>query len=277
MKKIIVPVDFSEYSERALETAAFIAKKYDSTIIVVHMLELSNAIISIPQTYINEETAFYFKLAEKKFDVFLNKPYLKGVKVTPAIKHYKLFNEINDLAKNENADLIVMGSHGATGLKELFVGSNTEKVVRHSSTPVLVIKNNAINSDFKKAVFACDFSNDYVVPYQKAKELLNMLNCKLQLLHVNTPYTRFKSTKENQKKVASFLQQAEGNIDQMNDIAFVSDYTIEEGILEYANANNIDLIVMPTHGKKGLSHFIDGSISEDVANHATLPVMTFKI
>ncbi|TYP97380.1 nucleotide-binding universal stress UspA family protein [Tenacibaculum adriaticum] len=277
MKKIIVPVDFSKHSEDALKTAAFIAKKQNAEIIAVHMLELSNAIISQSESYSQQEAVFYLKLAEKKFIEFLNKEYLKEIKVTPIIKHYKIFSELNALAKEENAELIVMGSHGIGGLKEIFVGSNTEKVVRNSSVPVLVTKDTPILSNLENAVFACDFTNEDIKPYQEAKKLLSKLGCKLHLLHVNTPYGRFKSTKETQKKVVNFLTKANETLETLHQVQHISDYTVESGILEYANQHNMDLIVIATHGRKGLSHFFEGSISEDIANHANLPVMTFKI
>lgn len=277
MKKIIVPIDFSEYSEYALQTASFLAKNNNAEILVVHMLELSNAVISQSENYSQQETVFYLKLAEQKFKQFLSKDYLKDIKVTPIIKHYKIFSELNEIAREEKASLVVMGSQGTSGIKEIFVGSNTEKVVRNSNIPVLVVKNKPILSNFKKALFACDFSDDDLVPYQKAKDFLTKIDCELQLLYVNTPYAKFKSTKERKEKVSKFLQKAGENLDIVNNIAYVADYTVEKGILEYAKLNNIDLIIMATHGRKGLAHFIEGSISEDVANHSSLPVMTFKI
>ena len=66
MKRIIVPVDFSEHSEYALETAANLAKKYESELIIIHMLELSNAIISAASNSLNEETVFYLKPSHNK-------------------------------------------------------------------------------------------------------------------------------------------------------------------------------------------------------------------
>lgn len=277
MKKIIIPVDFSTYSENALRTAAFIAEKDTAELIVVHMLEFSHALISQSEVYVQEQAVFYLKLAEKKMKEFLNKSYLKDVIVTPIIKHYKIFSELKDIANEKEADLIVMGSHGVSGLKELFVGSNTEKVVRSSEIPVLVVKDTPVLEVFKNAVFACDFSKDDIIPYQKTKALLSELECKLQLLYVNSPYDKFKSTEEQQKLFSEFLEAAEGDTPLLNEIISVSDYTVERGILQYANTHKTDLIIMATHGKKGLTHFMDGSISEDVANHATLPVLTIRM
>ena len=63
----------------------------------------------------------------------------------------------------------------------------------------------------------------------------------------------------------------------MKDVHYVSDYTIEDGVLNFALKMGADIIAIPTHGRKGLAHFFEGSVGEDIVNHATLPVITFKI
>jgi nucleotide-binding universal stress UspA family protein len=277
MKKIIVPIDFSEYSEYALETAAILAKKNNAEILALHMLEISEAILTRVDGETQMETIFFLKLAKKKFDEFLNKEYLKGITITPIIKHFKVFSEVNELAEEHSADIIVMGSHGASGFKEFFIGSNTEKVVRHSSIPVLVIKHNPILTDFEDVVFACDFSEEAISPYINASKMFQTLGSKMHLVYVNLPNENFRSTPEIESKVVSFLKKAEGNLDLLSHVKYISDYTIERGILNYANAIGADLIALATHGRTGFAHFFEGSISEDIANHSALPVMTFKI
>lgn len=79
MKKIIIPVDFSIHSEYALETGAALAKKHNAELIIMHMLELSESLISSSSNARNEETAFMLMLANKRFEEFLDKPYLEGV------------------------------------------------------------------------------------------------------------------------------------------------------------------------------------------------------
>jgi len=277
MKKIIVPIDFSEYSEFALEAAASIAKKHNSELIILHMLELSNAIISTDSNSLNEEAVFYLKLAEKKFETFLNKPYLEGLEITPIVKHFKVWSEINEVANEHQANLIVMGSHGVSGIKEAIVGSNTEKVVRHSDIPVLVIKHNPILLEFENGVFASDFSDEAITPYINARATFKKLGVKMHLVYVNSPDGSFRSSLEIDKRVSDFLKKADGDLDNLSEVNVVSDYSIEKGILNFANVKGADLIAVATHGRKGLAHFFEGSISEDIANHSTLPVMTFKI
>ncbi|MBR9915346.1 MAG: universal stress protein [Algicola sp.] len=273
MDKIIVPVDFSEYSEYALETAAIMAKRNNAELIVLHMLEIDRGRVTDSTDAHNEKMVFFLKLAEKKFDEFLDKDFLQDINVTPIVKHFKVFSEVAEVAEEHDADMIVMGSHGTSGLSEIFVGSNTEKVVRYSEIPVLVVKQKPSNLNFDTVTFACDFSDEMVEPYLKASKLFG----NLKLIHVNVPGEGFNSTAEMESKVANFLKKADGDLGKLNDVHYTSDYTVEKGILNASNLLGADLIAVPTHGRKGLAHFFTGSVSEDVANHSTLPVITFKI
>lgn len=277
MKKIIVPIDFSEHSEYALETAASIAKKHNSELIVLHMLELSNAVYTASRSSIGEEAVFYLKLAEQKMSKFLDRRFLEGLEITPVIKHFKVFKEINEIVDEQQIDLIVMGSHGASGVKEVIIGSNAEKVVRHSTIPVLIVKQNPILMEFNTAIFASDFSEEVIEAYLKAKTVFDKLDATMNLIYINTPDTSFKSSVEIDRLVSSFLKKADGNLESLPDVHVVSDYSVEQGILNFSKNIGADLIGVATHGRKGLSHFFEGSISEDIANHSTLPVMTFKI
>ncbi|MFS4456046.1 universal stress protein [Maribacter sp. 2304DJ31-5] len=273
MKNIIVPIDFSNQSEYAIQVAASIAKKNKSTLFVLHMLELNQAILSSSQGAHPEQTVFFIKLAEKRLKEFLDKPYLKGIKVVSVIKHFKVFSEISEVAEEHDADLIVMGSHGTEGVKELFVGSNTEKVVRNSNIPVLVIKTRFKDFNPQQMVFACDLKEEHIHAFQRAKFIADALSMELKLIYVNTPGAGFLNTAEIQEKIEAFCSTV--GFDPL--IAIYNDYSVENGILNFAEEMDADVIGISTHGRKGLSHFFMGSIGEDIANHSILPVITFKI
>ncbi|MFD0796352.1 universal stress protein [Maribacter chungangensis] len=273
MKNIVVPVDFSSQSEYAFKVAASIAKKHGATLYALHMLELSEALISSNEGVQMQHTVFLIRLAEKRLKEFLDKPFLKDVKVVPIIKHFKVFSEINNVAKEHNADLIVMGSHGSEGLKEIFVGSNTQKVVRHSDIPVLVIKEEIDDFNPSQMVFACDLKDENIHAFQRAKYIAEIFSAELRLVYVNTPGDAFLSTSEIQEKIVAFCDKVGFELL----IAIYNDYSVENGVLNFGADSGADIIGIPTHGRKGLSHFFLGSIGEDVANHSTLPVVTFKI
>lgn len=275
MKKIIVPIDFSKHSEYALKAAASLARKNNSEIIVLNMLEMSEIMLTSTGGDQRERTMFFYKLAEQQLSTFLNKEYLENIKITPIIKHFKVFSEVNDVAAKHNADLIVMGSHGANGVKEFVLGSNTERVVRYSNIPVLVVKNELSTTDFKNVVFACDFNDDTIASYSNVIKMFD--HSQINLVYVNLPNDRFKSTPEIEESVDKFLMKANGNLKRRNDVHFISDYTIENGIRNFSKKIGADLITIPTHGRKGIALFLEGSVGEDIVNHATLPVMTFKV
>ena len=275
MKKIIVPVDFSEYSENALKVAATIAKAQNAELIAVHMMGMSDAVIT-KDGNTSMEGMFYVKLTQKRFEEFLDKDYLNGISVLQTVKNYTVFSELNDVAKEHDADLIVMGSHGSSGLSEMFVGSNTEKVVRTSQTPVLVIKG-ATNFKLQKGVFACDFKQESIPAFKKVMDLFDALKIETEFVYINMPGETYLSTNEIEQRIVDFIIQLSGVSLRPQDIVIYSDYSVEKGIFNYANRVKADIISLPTHGRRGLAHFFAGSIGEDVVNHSELPVLTIKI
>tara|TARA_R110002124_G_scaffold87407_1_gene224993 strand:+ start:20296 stop:21129 length:834 start_codon:yes stop_codon:yes gene_type:complete len=277
MKKILIPVDFSEHSEFALKTAATLAKRHNADLVVLHMMGLSEAVLTKDESQEMFEAIYYMKLAEKRFSEFLDKDYLDGISIETTVQNYKEFHEINKVAEDFGADLIVMGSHGASGLKEVFVGSNTEKVVRTSSIPVLVVKSEMRQFTMERVVFACDFNLDFVEPFKKAYKFFEPLDTKFEVVFINLP-DKFMSTREMEEKAFKFMLHAglENSEVHLN-IAYYSDYNLESGIYSFSNDHHADLVVIPTHGRRGLAHFFSENIGEALVNHSNLPIMTFKI
>lgn len=273
MNKIIVLTDFSECSTYALKAAASMAKKNGAGILVIHMLELNQALITSPEGFHPEQSIFFLKLAEKRMTEFLDKDYLDGVEVTPVIKHYKVYSEVNEIAKEHNAELIIMGSHGSSGFNEVFVGSNAEKVVRNSKIPVLVLKEELKDFKLDRMVFACDFKDDSLGAFQKAKEFAQIFKASLEPVFINVPGDDFLSSRDAYERINKFLTKANAG----QQVEVYNDYSVEQGIVNYGKSILADVIGIPTHGRKGLSHFLMGSLGEDVVNHSKIPVITFKI
>ncbi|MCO6148067.1 universal stress protein [Flavobacterium sp. NRK1] len=281
MKKILVPTDFSAHAEYALKVAAQIARKNNGEIFLLHMLELpgiasdgigeSNAVgrsSDVP------EVMFFMEKTRERFQEILNQPYLEGISIVEAIQFERAFDGIISHSKKHNIDLVVMGSHGASGFHEMFIGSNTEKVVRTSDIPVLVIKKEQGEFNPQKFVFASDFSDEIKKPFAKVVQFANSFGTELHLVSINTP-NNFKSTHAAEKTISDFTAQFDIKNGYTSHI--YNDVNIEKGILHFANSINADLIGMSTHGRQGLAHFFNGSVSEDLVNHAVRPVITFKI
>src|SRR5690606_16862043 len=185
----------------------------------------------------------------------------------------KAFEGILNVSRKNDVDFIVMGSHGASGFQEMFVGSNTEKVVRTSEVPVLVIKADTPEFKANNFVFASDFADEIKKPFPKMVEFAKFFNAHMHLVTINTP-NNFKSTAVAQRIMEDFV---EGYNLENYSLHIYNDTNVERGILNFANSIQADVIGMCTHGRTGFAHFFNGSISEDLVNHASRPVITVKI
>ncbi|WP_179353073.1 universal stress protein [Winogradskyella vidalii] len=274
MNRILVPTDFSDQAENALKVAAMLAKKHGAEIYLLHMME-----IPLQQTDQGKvrsdipEALFFMQLAQKRFKTLIEQDYLQGITVHDIVKADITFNEINESCKEFNIDIIIMGSHGATGMMEMFVGSNAEKVVRNSEVPVLVIKNEHQSFEVSDFVFASDFEHDNKETYKQAVKFAKAFGSKIHLLLVITS-SNFMTSYEAKSKIDDFIS---GETYDNYTITIHNDNFVEQGILNFSKDINADLIGISTHGRQGIAHFFNGSISEDLVNHANRPVITFKI
>lgn len=274
MKKILIPTDFSNHAEYALKVAAQIARKNNGEIILLHMLELPHeGSDAISKGHDIPELMFFKNAALNKLDELMDADYLEGITVSKVIQFEMAFEGILNISRINNIDLIIMGSHGASGYKEMFIGSNAEKVVRNSEVPVLIIKKEQGAFNVNQFVFASDFADEAKKPFEKAVEFANKFGATLHLVMINTP-NNFMSTSASQATINNFVRDFQINKFETH---IYNEANVEKGILNFANSINADLIGMSTHGRKGLAHFFNGSISEDLVNHASRPVITFKI
>ena len=276
MNRILVPTDFSDQAENALKVAAQLAKKFNSEIFLLHMLELPLELVDPVQNSSSHnlpESIFFMKLAHQRFAKLMARPYLKGIKVHETVQFHQAFEGIMEVSEEKECDLIVMGSHGSSGFKEMLIGSNTEKVVRTSTTPVLVIKKKMPDFKVENFVFATDGDIGNRHTLNKAKEFADKLNAKLHLLFINTP-NNFLTSEDARKRLEIFAQGS-----KVTDYEFhiYNDISVEKGVLSFATTMDAGLIGICTHGRKGIAHFFNGSISEDLVNHAKIPVVTFRI
>lgn len=276
MKKILVPIDFSDEAMYACKAAASIAKKTGSEIILLHMLDIPTDAIDPLESDISRggaQTILFMKGIHRRFEKLKKQPFFDGIKLNENVKFHKAFEGVIEESRNNNVDLIVMGSQGATGLKEMLVGSNTEKVVRQSHIPVLVIKQEVENFEINDIIFASEFSENSKKSFQNVINFANTFNAKLHLLYINTA-RNFEPTEVTNAKLDYFV----GDFQLKNyTLNTYNDVTIEEGILNFGKKIDADIIAINTHGRSGLSQLFNESISKELANHALRPVITFKI
>ncbi len=274
MKRILVPTDFSEQALIAIKAAAQIARRNDSELYILHMIDLpaDENDLEAHADASNPAKLLFLKKVHEKFRELKRSQILSGITIHEEVRFHKTFSGIVEYSKELEIDLIVMGSHGATGVKEIFIGSNTERVVRHSDVPVLVIKHELEDRNLSKFVFASDFSEDVKPAFSRFLDFIKPFNDSVDLLYVNT-IRNFESTKKSSERLRNFITEFDMPEYSLN---VYNDSTIEKGILNFSKDINADIIALATHQRSGLASMLNESISEDLVNHAFIPVITFK-
>ncbi|UII19084.1 universal stress protein [Fulvivirga ligni] len=281
MKRILVPIDFSEQAKYALNFAAELASSdKEINITVFHAVEQplegyldptgiavslgmdADLLRILKQNAVNSMDVFFseLNLDERNFDK----------KIEVGTPHEAIQEEIASVGY----DLVIMGTTGASGFKEIFIGSNAEKVVRDAHCPVITLSSPASIKSIKNIVFASatltDISEELIT---EIKILQDLLHAKLHIVRINTPnnFERDEVVFKSLRFIAERYMLKDYTLNVYND-----SYE-EQGIISFANEIDAGMIALGTHGRKGLSHLLSGSLAEDIVNHAFCPIWTFHI
>jgi len=287
ISKILVPVDFSPFAGYATDYAIYFAEKYNAEITLFHAIVLY-------ETGVDEESHVrqmeeIIRRKEKTSHAMLDKHEGKYAKAALKLRSETARGVsasdtiLEHLAENDY-DLIVMGTHGRTGLKNLIYGSVAEKIVRLSAIPVMTVHNGPDRQvDIKKILVPVDFSENSRKGADRALDLAKEFGAKVEFLHVieQQLHPSFHvvgiesifAINPDLKKISS------EKLREFVPSDLESGYTVMEGsapqtIVEYAKENKFDLIVMSTRGFTGIDHLLIGSTTERVVRLAECPVLT---
>lgn len=277
MKSILVPTDFSECSAAAYSYASLLAERTKATIYLLHVLD-----IPFPTQSVNGsdeatrlDTHFMMevmKLTKVRMNKVRNGKAFKNADVYETIELGSITDKVLSAVKKHKIDMIIMGTHGASGLQEKFIGTNAEKIVRNADIPVLSVKHEVKNPKLESIVLATDFSKEleYVLP--EVSRVASLLKARLILTKIVT-VDKFETSVETEEQIARFRKKNE--VYNYSTNIYYAD-SKEGGIRLAAERAGADMIALGTHGRHGLSHFFRGSIAEDVVSHASLPVLTIN-
>lgn len=274
MKKIVFPTDFSAESATSIPVAAQLARLFDADLHLVHVL---SPVLPGYTPRLHDADSQYHRalnLIEQAFDELQMLPCLNGLRVHTHVLTGTNPEDLLDDDRFADADLLVMGSTEASGLTEALLGSNAEHLIQQAKIPVLVLKTPPDHLAIKTVVFASDFHDHYDESIDFLKTLLTGFGQPaVHLLFVNT-LSRFVPTHEIRPRMEGFVARyalKRVTLDQQDE------FDVETGLLAFAQVKKADLIVLGTHGRRGLSHLFRGSIAEDVANHASIPVLILPL
>lgn len=270
MKTILVPIDFSRHSENAFRFAEKLASVKGMRVKLIHIIEDAYELFDL------ETKKKYFdqlsEIARNHLETLA-----KHERETSFPIEYRVEPKKKSIAKtiaaHEEADLIVMGKVGINHQDNFPLGSTASRILRSALVPVITV--GEIKADFKieKIVFASDFKEDEVAPIvDRIIRLAELLKAELHLVKIET-----------EKVVITDLdvekfQLSLGNFNLKGlKVKLYADRNEEEGILNYANNINADLIAICTHGRNPMVHILKGGIAEHISIMSQIPVLTYNI
>ncbi len=302
LKKVLVPTDLSDLSVHALQWADRIAGRSEGEIHALKILEPPGEMLFDPEGDLLEVEEYDMGQLEleRKSDEEGIRKWAANAR-NPVIKNVQIGRLVEDTlryVRDNGIELIVMGTHGTQGAWEWLAGSVAEKMVRYSDAPVLSIKSDPEGRSIDRILLASDFedpelrkskgpvealgegaSTAYPLegsakePVAIVKRIQELFDAELHLLRV------LGKKEENQKErwdeaMDRFI---EGNGLDVAKKHFEVDEDVEDGILNFAQREEMNLIAMGSHGYHGWKHLFHHSVSEDVVDHLPFPVLTYRL
>ncbi len=273
MKNILVPSDFSACAANASELALTLAKYYGATFHLFTALDIEKkegAALQDKESYSAGDLR-KIKNAELLFSEWIAKAKAQNVPIKTYWVGGKLLENIKEAVVNYDIDFIVMGSHGASGKQEYFIGSNTQKVVRGVHCSVLVVKEDVKDYKIEKVVYASNFHKGEEKAFRYMLDFVKPYQPEIHLLEVNSsgwfsqPYILAKASMADFKAMCG---------DLVCKTHFYRDWTVDAGIRRFAAEIDADLIVISNEHRHPLKRIVAGSNVEAVVNHARVPVLS---
>jgi len=260
VKKILVPTDFTSTAENAVEAARLLAKKNKAEILFLNVIEIdsgeslnttggASSGASFADGIIIQES---IRRSEDEMMRLTDVSKFQGIKASYEIRLGNPFDHIFSAIENNDIDFIVMGTEGSSGLTEILVGSNTEKVVRKAKCPVLTIKESLNENNLKSIVYATNFGSNEGDVVSAIKDVQADFDSSIRLVWVNTP-NDFKSDATTRPLLEKFV--ADHGLKNCTTHVY-SDISAEDGIRNFAGYINSGLIVMGTNSYTGLGRLI---------------------
>ena len=272
MKKILFPTDFSETAENAFIYALNMAKSLDAKLIVLHVYDV--AVISY-EAYSPITIEVYESIELGNFENFRDyvpklreialAHHLDDVPMSHVLEQSDLVQAINNLVKQEDINLIVMGTKGVSGLEEMFLGSNTGSVISNVQKTLLCVPMNAKFKKIEKIGFTTRYRDKDRKALKKVIKIADKLKATVKCLYVKT--LKSDVTEEQIKE-----WREEFKIEPLN-FFITSNDDLEDEVFEFVESQNIDVLAMLTYKRTFFESLFQKSFAKKLSYHSEIPLL----
>jgi len=272
MNTILVPTDFSQNAKIALYYGLFLAKKFHAELILLNAWNIpqshSSMLLSI-NDYLKEASQ---KEMDNLTQEIREDERWSDVKISTLIMMGDVSWAIKNAAKENDADLIVMGTKGATGLKKVIIGSNAASVIDDIPCTVICIpEEHMLANPIDKIAFATDMSDDNIFSLKELIKFADFFQAKIDVFHI----ADLESDKK--EKFEQFCVTVNERLNKkINAFKFFTGTDVEKNIEQYVKAENVNMLAIATKKRSVLEKFFNSSISKELSYHTQIPLVVFK-
>lgn len=268
--QILVPTDFSEVANNALNHAVAIAKAFNNGITLLSIIEesfLGGLFSGNQNDLVKEAIENRLKSIASEIKTTYN------IDITTRIETGRVYKVISEIANTENFDSIIMGSHGASGLEQV-IGSNASRTIQYANVPVVVVKNQPIREGYKKIIMPIDLSVESRQKVEWGIHVAKRFDSEIHVVYTGS------TDGFNSQRIHAAIKHVENELSDAG-VKFVTS-EIEDKMLEnfgtevlsYSENVKADLILVMTHTEKGLSEMVIGTLTQQMVNRSeNIPVM----
>lgn len=275
IKRILIPMDFSETGQLALEHGAFMASLFKADLYLLHVMELFEYPYTLydPLLIVPLDNDEFQKNITKSMEEEAQKIRTQhGLNVIPIVTRGRVVTEIVETAKSNNIDLIVMGTHGAKGFEEFFIGSNAHRTVTVSPCPVITIQTQTQKKGFTNIVAPFD---NTLHSRQKVDHLVLLAKQHGAFVHILGLMTEDDDKNKFMIKIES-IEEALKHAKISYECKIVRGANLAIEAMNYSNQVKGDLIITMTDHESHLNGIFLGAFAKQIINHSKIPVMSIR-
>jgi nucleotide-binding universal stress UspA family protein len=271
MKTLLVPVDFSPVADNAMRYAIDMAMAIDAGIILVNVYQVPVAYTDVPVSMLSiDEIRQSSEEKLRKLEEDLRHMTAGRLSIRTVSKMGNTVDVLEELCESTEPFAVIMGSHGTTGIERLIMGSTTLSAMRHIKYPIIVIPPGTTYKTINKIGLACDFRDvEDSVPVEFIKRIVHEFGAELHVLNVES-----KNQHDHDKRVqeATVLKRMLGDITPT--YHFLQQENVVEGVNQFADSNNLDVVMVIPRKHKLLDALFSKSKSKELVTHAHIPIVS---
>ena len=274
MNTIIVPTDFSKNANNALTFAVELAKRNDSKIVVLHTNHYDIAPSSIPPELELQQFRQLQIVTKEKLEQIQKEVLAKGVDCKTAVEIGPLNDVLDEVSSRKRAKLIVMGTQGASGLKETFLGSNTGNAINHTKTPILAIPENYSFNDFEKVVFTTNYERRSAMDFKHLIQMIELFRSNIKILHIANGDLSYAEEEKLLNKFENEMKEKYPSVNISSQLMYGEE--TENIMTDFIKREHVNLVCFTTKHRSLLERiFGKPSVTKKMIYHSSVPILAF--